>query len=385
MRLFEFEGKEILKRFGIAVPPGRVARSPEQAEEIAVEFGCPVAIKAQVLSGRRGKAGGIRFAENPVEAKAVADALLGSTVGGDRVEAVLVEERLDIARELYCGITVDPSQGLPLLMFCPQGGVDIEELAVQKPELVARRTVPLSLGLEPFMVREAARSVRVCSQLLPALGEVGARLYRVFTSCDAIVAEINPLVVTAAGKVVAADCKLDIDDDALHRHPEFSLEGRIPGETELERRARKLGIKYVEFDGNVGIAGNGAGLMMTTLDLVLKYGGKPANFVEAGGAAARAGSGEGAVQWWRTVVQLVLENPRVDVLLFNLHGGNQRCDEVARGVLEGLRSSRPVKTVIRLSGTREAEGRKLIEKAGYRVFGVLEEAAQAAASLGTIA
>lgn len=382
MKLFEHEGKAILQAQGIAVPDARLVQSAAEAEKAAGELGGVVMVKSQVLSGGRGKAGGIRAATSPEEAGAIAARLLGSNLAGHRVGKLLIESRTAIARELYLAVTIDAQSGQPLLLFSPQGGVDIEDLATGDAGLLRSHPIDIVEDLQPYLVRRLAKQAGLEPALVTPLGEVAAGLYRAFRASDAAVAEINPLVLTEAGDLVALDAKFDIDDYALERQPQWSLADHLGDESPTEARARKVGLTYVELDGTIGIAGNGAGLMMLTVDLVEQLGGKAANFCDAGGARAKPGSGEGAVQWWSDVVSVVLSNPKVRVFLFNLHGGNHRGDEVAQGLIRGLRQSgHEVPMVVRLSGTRQAEGRKVLAGAGIESFDTLEGVARAAVAL----
>ncbi|MSP67663.1 MAG: succinate--CoA ligase subunit beta [Alphaproteobacteria bacterium] len=381
MRLFEHEGKAALARFGVTIPKSGVARAAAEAEAAARAIGAPVVIKAQVLSGGRGKAGLIRPATTPAEAGKISALLLGREHAGERVAAVLVEESLAVAAELYLGITLDSDRSQPLLMLSRAGGVDIEETAARDPTAIARLLIDPTSGLEPYRVRALARGLGLAASAAAAVALAAEGLWRAFVATDAVLAEINPLGQTAADRVVALDAKFDLDDYAAARHPEYDPEGRVPGETAAERAARRLGLNYVQIDGNIGIAGNGAGMMMATVDRVASLGGRPANFCDAGGARARPGSGEGAIRWWSDVIEVVLANPAVEYLLFNLHGGNHRGDEVATGLLRGLARTRRVPMVVRLSGTREAEGRLLLQAQGIAACDTMEEVALAAVAL----
>jgi succinyl-CoA synthetase beta subunit len=373
MRLFEYEVKEIFKKHGIPVPEGGLAKNPLEARRLAAALGTEVVIKAQVLSGGRGKAGGIRFAAAPDEVSQMAGLLLGEPLQGLRVNDVLVERRIPVDAEIYLGMAFDPRASLPVLMISMDGGVDIEEVPPHR--LHSALVDPLD-GLPEFRARQIALEAGVPRELLVPIGSIANKLFQIFQEMDAIILEINPLALTNKGQLVALDAKLEMDEDSLYRHPELSIDGRIPGETQVEALARKANLRYVELDGNIGICGNGAGMMMTAIDLVMRFGGKAANFCEAGGAHARAGSGAGAVQWWRQGVETVLANPRVKALLINVVGGNHRGDEVGQGIVEAL-AERKLPVVIRLSGTRQDEGRQILRQAGYHSYETLEEAAQA--------
>lgn len=382
MKLFEHEGKALLRRHGITVPESMLACSAAEAESAARELGGAVMIKAQVLAGGRGKAGGIQAARSDREAGAIAARLLGSELSGHKVERLLVERQTEFTRELYLAITIDAQSGQPLLLFSPKGGIDIEELATDDSGLLRSQTIDVLEGLQPYLMRRVAKEAGMPSELLTPLGDAASKLYRAFCSGDAAVAEINPLVITDTGALVALDAKFDIDDYALDRQKQWPVQEHLGDETPTEAQAREAGLTYVELDGSIGIAGNGAGLMMLTVDLVEQLAGRAANFCDAGGARARPGTGEDAIRWWKNVVAIVLSNPKVRVFLFNLHGGNHRGDEVAEGLIRGLRESgRDVPMVVRLSGTRQAEGRAILADAGIESYDTLEEVAGAAVAL----
>lgn len=377
MRLFEFEGKKALVDAGIAVPRGRVAATADEARRIAEGLGGAVVVKAQVLSGGRGKGGGILIAATPDEAAARTTDLLGTKVAGETVARVLIEEQIAIDRELYLGMTIDSDASRPVLLFAAEGGVEIEEIERDRPGTLRKELVDVSTGLATATAADLVREAGIDDELAGRIGTVAEALYRVFVDLDAVVAEINPLAVTADGELIALDAKFDIDDYAAGRQ-EFDAVAHLVAETESEARARTLGLSYVELDGNIGIAGNGAGLMMATVDAVESLGGRAANFCDAGGARARPGSGRGAIDWWRDVIEVVMSNPKVEFLVFNLHGGNHRGDEVAQGVVEGLQRSRQVPTVVRLSGTREEEGRAILADNSITSFTSMEEVVDAA-------
>ena len=357
MRLFEFEGKEALTRFGVRVPQGGVAATAAEAGEIAHALGRPVVVKAQVLSGGRGKAGGVLMAAAADQAAARAGELFGAVVGGETVARVLIEEQVAIARELYLGLTIDSDASRPVVLVAGEGGVEIEEIERSRPGALRKVLIDVDVGLTVGDAAGLAREAGLDDRLAVEFGAIAEALYGAFIDLDAVVAEINPLSVTEDGTLIALDAKFDLDDYAADRQA-FDPVDHIVAETAAEARARDLGLSYVELDGNIGIAGNGAGLMMATVDAVERRGGRAANFCDAGGARARPGSGRGAIDWWRDVIEVVMSNLKVEFLLFNLHGGNHRGDEVAQGVVEGLEASRRVPTVMRLSGTREEEGQE---------------------------
>ncbi len=369
MKVHEYQAKQLFARYGIPIPQGEVARSPEEAKAIAQRLGKPVAVKAQVLVGGRGKAGGIKVAQTPEDAKQAAAQILGMSIKGLRVEKVLVEEALNIACEYYLGIIVDRSRKRPVMMVSAMGGVDIEEVAEKHPDAIARCFIDPLLGLMDFQARQTAYAARLDSPVLRDFVAMARRLYRLFTECDATLAEINPLVVTADGKLIAADAKLLIDDNSLFRQTEIASWREETEEDPLEARARQLGLAYVRLQGEVGIIGNGAGLTMTTLDVVQRAGAAPANFLDIGGGAR--------AEIVRNGLQLILSDPQVKCVLINIFGGITRCDEVAKGILQALEGMEVrVPIVVRLTGTREEEGRALLEGTPLIPAATMQEAAE---------
>ncbi len=369
MKVHEYQAKQLFARYGIPIPQGEVARSPEEAKAIAQRLGKPVAVKAQVLVGGRGKAGGIKVAQTPEDAKQAAAQILGMSIKGLRVEKVLVEEALNIACEYYLGIIVDRSRKRPVMMVSAMGGMDIEEVAEKHPDAIARCFIDPLLGLMDFQARQTAYAARLDSPVLRDFVAMARRLYRLFTECDATLAEINPLVVTADGKLIAADAKLLIDDNSLFRQTEIASWREETEEDPLEARARQLGLAYVRLQGEVGIIGNGAGLTMTTLDVVQRAGAAPANFLDIGGGAK--------AEIVRNGLQLILSDPQVKGVLINIFGGITRCDEVAKGILQALEGMEVrVPIVVRLTGTREEEGRALLEGTPLIPAATMQEAAE---------
>jgi len=371
MRLFEYEAKKLFCQCGIPVPQGRLVRSPQEAVEAFRELRNPAVLKSQVLAGGRGKAGGIRFCATADEAGQGAAELLNSFIQGKQADALLMEERIKIKEEHYMGITFEPRAGLPALLLSRKGGVDIEEM---DPALIFSEIIDPQEGLPQFKARALAKKAGFPPSLYVKLGQIAAQLYGVFVAQEAIILEINPLVSREGGELCALDGKMDLDDDAFFRHPEWA--GRPFEGTEIEARARRKNLRFVELEGDIGICGNGAGMMMTAMDLIVRKGGRPANFCEAGGAHAQAGSGRGAIEWWRDAVDLVLSNQKVTRILFNLVGGNQRGDEVARGIVEALRNKK-IPAYIRLAGTNQEEGRSILAEHGFRSYETLEEAVAA--------
>jgi len=372
MKLHEYQSKAILARYGIPVPRGELAESVEGAAEAAHRLGGRVAVKAQVLAGGRGKAGGVRVADSPDRTAECATAILGLTIQGLPVTRLLVEEAAQIARELYLGLVVDRAAARVVLMASAQGGVEIEEVARREPAAIARLCIDPYLGLRDYQVRFLAWFLRLPEGLGPALAAVARGLYTAFVECDASLAEINPLVVTASGGLLALDAKINLDDNALFRHPELATLRNADEESAAEAQARLAGLSYVALDGNIGCMVNGAGLAMATLDVIKAFGGVPANFLDIGGGARaeRVATGLG----------ILLQEPRVRAVLLNIFGGITRCDEVAQGVVEAVAQVRlELPIVARLVGTNEAEGRAILSRvAGIQTAGSLSEAARLA-------
>jgi succinyl-CoA synthetase beta subunit len=351
MQLLEHQGKALLAEAGIAVPAGQTADTPDAAAAAAADLGTPVMVKAQVPAGGRGKAGAVRPAGTPAEAAAAASKLLGSHVAGYPVADVLVEQRVSIATELYAAVTGDPESKGPLLLFCTEGGIDIEDAG----EKVLRLPVDIRSGPDEAMVRSLIARSELAPGHLGAVAAVLGKLYRLYRRVDADLAELNPLAVTSGGSVIALDCKLSLDPAALRRHPDlterFGPELPETG-TELEREARRQGFGFIELDGDVGVLANGAGLTMATLDAVHHHGGRPANFLEIGGDAYTK-----AVP----ALRLVLANPRVRSLLVNFCGAFARTDVMAEGVVRAIEELRPdVPVSFSIHGTGEAEAVRLV-------------------------
>jgi succinyl-CoA synthetase beta subunit len=357
MDLYEYQGKQLFARFGIPVSEGRLASTPEGARAAAEELGGQLVVKAQVLTGGRGKAGGIQLAGSPEEAETRARDILGMDIGGHVVGSVWIEQASEIAREYYLSVTFDRGEKKPLLMFTTQGGVDIEEVAEQSPEALARLHIDPLVGFQPFQARWLVFTAGLegpdeQKQVLAIVG----KLYDAFVGADAMLCEINPLIVTPAGEVKALDSKFTVDDNALYRHADIA-EMRDPeaGDPQ-ERLAREKGVTYVKLDGEIGILGNGAGLVMSTLDVIEQVGGSPANFCDLGGG----GDAEGVVD----ALEVITADPQVKAILFNIFGGITRGDEVARGIFEALdRMKIDLPIVVRLDGTNAAEGRAMLAEA----------------------
>ncbi len=373
MKLYEYEGMELFRRYGVPVPRFEVVSEPEEAARAAERLGGRVVVKAQVLVGGRGKAGGVRLAGTPAEAREHAQGILGMEIRGEKVERLVVAEAVDIVKELYLSIIIDRSIGAPLILASPEGGVDIEELARTRPERILKTPVEPLVGLKSYHIRRIAKFLELPQDAQKQISQIITGLYRLFIDYDCELAEINPLVVKGDGGLLAIDSKVIIDDNALYRHPE--LQERMGREMdEYETESRRLGFSYVELDGNIGVICNGAGLTMATMDTVLVLGGKPANFLDIGGGA-RADRVEGAVS-------LLLRHPKVKILFINILGGITRCDEVARGIVNALRKSGLEKEmVVRLKGTNEEEGRRILEENGIYVLEEMDEAARKAVEL----
>jgi succinyl-CoA synthetase beta subunit len=357
MDLYEYQGKELFRRFGIPVSDGRLATTPAEARTAAVELGGPMVVKAQVLVGGRGKAGGIKLAENPADAEQKAKDILGMDIRGHIVRKVWIEKASDIAREYYLSVTFDRGEKKPLFMLTTEGGVDIEEVAATKPEALARLHVNPLEGYQPYQGRRLIYAAGIDDpseqkQLLAILG----RLYECFVACDSMLCEINPLVVTPDGEVRALDSKFTVDDNALYKHADIVEMRDVSAADPFEAFAREKGVTYVKLDGDVGILGNGAGLSMSTVDVVAHVGGRPANFCDLGGG----GNAEGVVD----ALEVITRDPQVKSIFFNIFGGITRCDEVAKGILQALDEmsiDNPI--VVRLDGTNAEEGRRLLAEA----------------------
>ena len=353
MDLYEYQGKQLFAAQGIPVPSGEVAETPEAARAAAERIGGRVVVKAQVQVGGRGKAGGIKVADGPEEAEQHARAILGMDIKGHTVHRVWIEAASDIEREYYASITFDRGAKKPLVMLSAAGGIDIEEVAATRPEELARIHVDPLTGFQPHHGRWLAYHANIDAAAIRDVVTVLERLYAGFISLDAMLMEINPLILTKDGKVVALDAKVTLDGNAVGRHPEMAEFQESEAEDPQEKMARERGVTYVKLDGDVGILGNGAGLVMSTLDVVALAGGRPANFLDAGG-----GSKADEVV---TALEVLLSDPKVKALLVNIFGGITRCDEVAEGLLTALeRLGATLPIVVRLDGTNEEEGRRII-------------------------
>ena len=372
MRLHEYQAKEVFADAGIPVPQSRLASSVDEVVAAVEDIGFPAAIKAQVHVGGRGKAGGIKIATSVEEAREYADEILGMDLKGYQVDRVLVEAGVDFEDELYVGVTMDRGEGRPVAMVSEKGGVNIEEVAAEEPDAIAREHVDPAFGMHPFQARKAVYDAGIDRDIARDVASVLTTLYDLWADKDASDAEINPLMVTSEREVIAADAVLNVDDDALFRHPDLAeMEDEAAGD-ELEAKANEYGFDYVRLSGNVGIIGNGAGLVMTTLDLVDYYGGKPANFLDIGGGAK--------AERVTNALDMVFSDPNVDSVVFNIFGGITRGDEVAKGINEALEAfdEIPKPVVVRLAGTNAKEGMEILNTDLVQVEQTLEDAVQRA-------
>ncbi len=372
MKLHEHQAKGIFADAGLPVPDSRLATSVDEVLDAVDEIGYPAAIKAQVHVGGRGKAGGIKIATHRGEAERYAGEILGMELKGYTVETVLVEAGVDFVDELYVGVTMDRGAGEPVLMMSTEGGVDIEAVAAENPDAIAREHVDPAFGLHPYQARKVVYDAGVDADVAGDVAEIVSTLYDLYESNDASEIEVNPVMITGDREVVAADAVMNIDEDALFRQPELAELAEESYEDDLERKAGEYGFDYVRLSGNVGIIGNGAGLVMTTLDLVDHYGGTPANFLDIGGGAK--------AERVTNALDMVFSDPNVDSVVFNIFGGITRGDEVARGINEALAGydELPKPVVVRLAGTNAAAGMEILNEDLLRVEKTLEAAVQRA-------
>src|SRR5690606_12240805 len=342
--------------FGIPIPQGKVARSPQEAYEIAKELGGPVVVKAQVLTGGRGKAGGVKLAQTPEEAQQRADEILGMDIKGHKVLRVLIDQASDIKTEIYLGVTNDRAARQPLIMASAEGGMDIEEVNRVSPEKIVREHVDPFLGLRDYQIRNLAYGIELPRELWKQMIQIARGLYRCYVESDATLAEINPLIIDGTGNLLAVDGKMSIDDSALYRHPNLAEMRDTSAEPDAETEARAAGLSYVKLDGEIGCMVNGAGLAMATMDMTQLFGGSPANFLDIGGGA-RADKVAAALR-------IIASDPNVKAILVNIFGGITRADEVARGILEALDEVKiELPLVVRLVGTNEEEAHTIMEEA----------------------
>jgi succinyl-CoA synthetase beta subunit len=385
MKVHEYQAKALLARYGVAVPRGEVAGTADEAREIAKKLGGAVVVKAQIHAGGRGKGGGIRVARDPDEAFEHARAILGMTLvtpqtgpAGRLVRKVLVEEALDLDQELYLGVTLDRSRALPMVIASRSGGMEIEEVAARDPSAVLREAVDPSLGMFPFQARRLAFALGLAAEPFRQAVSLMQSLFRAYVETDATLAEVNPLLVTSSGRVLALDAKMTFDDNALFRHPDIREMRDLAEEDPLEVEASKFGLNYVKLDGNVGCMVNGAGLAMATMDLVKLAGGEPANFLDVGGGATE--------EQVKNAFRIILSDRNVRAILINIFGGIMRCDVIAKGVVAAVKEmglSLPV--VVRLEGTNVDEGKRILRESGLAVTPAegLADAAQKAVEAAT--
>jgi succinyl-CoA synthetase beta subunit len=371
MKLHEYQSKQIFAKYGIPIPKGRVAATADEAKQIAEELGGRTVIKAQVLVGGRGKAGGIRLAKNPKEAEDLATQILAMEIKGLPVRKVLVDEAANISKEIYLGITNDRAYKRPVMIASAAGGVDIEEVARTSPEMIARIYIDPLLGLRDFQARDIAASIDLPHEYWRTFAEIARGLWQTFVETDATLAEINPLVITNDNRLLALDGKMTLDDNALYRHPDLADMRDIDIEAPAEVEARKYGLSYISLEGEIGCMVNGAGLAMATMDVIKLNGGEPANFLDIGGGAG--------AEKVAAALRIILSDPKVKAVLFNIFGGITRCDEVARGILAALADVKPkIPMVVRLVGTNAEEGMRLLSDAHMITAQTLLDAAEKA-------
>ncbi len=383
MKIHEYQAKKLLSDFGVPVPRGEVAYTPAEAAQIAEKLGCAVVIKAQIHAGGRGKAGGIRLAQNPEQAEAIAKEMIGMRLKtaqtgpeGREVRRVLVEETLDIERELYLGVTIDRSARRPVFIASAAGGVEIEQVAAESPELVLKEHIEPGLGLLPFQARKLAFGMSLAAELVGKAAQAMTALYQAFESTDASLAEINPFVVTKNGALYALDAKVNFDDNALYRHKELLELRDYSEEDPLEVKASRYGLSYIKLDGNIGCMVNGAGLAMATMDIIKYAGGSPANFLDVGGGAS--------AEQVRHAFEILLSDENVRAVLINIFGGIMRCDVVASGVVDAAKATGvDIPVVVRLEGTNVEKGREILLGSGLKfiVASGMKEAAEKVVAL----
>jgi succinyl-CoA synthetase beta subunit len=360
VKLHEYQSKRLFAEFGVPIPKGDIAATAQEARRIAEELGGPVVVKSQVLVGGRGKAGGIKVAQNADQAYEVASQILGMQIKGLAVKKVLIDQASDIQKEIYLGIVIDRGARRAVMMASAEGGVEIEQVAEENPEAIIRVPIDPFLGLRGYQANQIAVGIDLSREQFRTFAGIANGLYQAFQTYDASLAEINPLIIDSDGDLLAVDGKMIIDDNALFRHPDLAQVRDVDEETESEREARLAGLSYVELDGEIGCMVNGAGLAMTTMDLTKLFGGSPANFLDIGGGAQ--------ADKVSTALRLILTDPNVKAVLFNIFGGITRCDEVAKGILAALDEVKSdVPMVARLVGTNEDEGRAILAESSFKL------------------
>ena len=371
MNLHEYQSKHIFAEYGIPIPHGRVASNSTEAKQIAEELGGHVVIKSQVLVGGRGKAGGIRLAKNPQEAEEIATQILGMEIKGLPVRKVLVDEAANIETEIYLGITNDRADRKPAIMASSAGGVDIEEVAKKTPEKIVRVGIDPLLGLRDYQARDLAAGIDLPRAHWRTFGQIASGLWRAYLESDATLAEINPLVITSRERLLVVDGKMVLDDNSLFRHPDLAEMRDLDVEPKAEKEARKYSLSFIKLDGQIGCMVNGAGLAMATMDIIKLHGGKPANFLDIGGGASS--------EKVAAALRIILSDPNVKAVLFNIFGGITRGDEVARGIITALEEVKTdIPMVARLVGTNAEEGRQILSAANMITAETLVDAAQKA-------
>ncbi len=374
MKLHEYQAKELFRRFGCPVEEGKIATTPEEAEAIAKELGTEVAVKAQVLVGGRGKAGGIKLAKTPEEARKHAEKILGMEIKGLKVKKVLVTRAVDIKHEAYLGAILDRRTKKVVMMASPEGGVDIEEVACRSPEKIFKIEIDPFLGLKPYGARYLMEKIYDDPEVVKQGIDIAIKIYNTFIGVDASLAEVNPLVLTPDGRLVCVDAKIVLDDNGLIRHPEF-LDWRDPDEyTEDEVKAKDAGLSFVKLTGDIGCVVNGAGLAMATMDLIKHYGGEPANFLDVGGSSNP--------QKVVTALDIITRDPHVKVIFFNIFGGITRCDDIANGIIQAIEQFKPkVPIIARLVGTNQEQAHEILKKAGIPVFSTMDDVVKEAVKI----
>ena len=371
MKLHEYLSKRIFAEHGVPIPKGEVAETPQEAQAAAEKLGPPVVVKAQVLVGGRGKAGGIQLAQTAEEARDHTEAILNLSLKGLPVRKVLIDQAANIAEEIYLGITNDRAARKPVMMVSAEGGVDIEEVASRTPEKIIKCHIDPLMGLQNYQARDLAAGIDLSRQLWRAFGKIAYGLWEAYNDSDATLAEINPLVVTKEGDLLAVDGKMVLDDNALFRHPDLAALRDTDVDAPAEIQAREHGLSYIKLEGNIGCMVNGAGLAMTTMDIIKLFGGEPANFLDIGGGAS--------AEKVAAALEIILSDDRVETVLFNIFGGITRCDLVARGILEALETvDSEVPMIARLVGTNAKEGRQLLTDAEMQTAATLAQAAEMA-------
>jgi succinyl-CoA synthetase beta subunit len=374
MKIHEYQAKQIFAKYGMPLPEGEMATTPDEVKQIAERIGKPVMVKAQVHVGGRGKAGGIKKADNPDEAFEKASQILGMDIKGLTVKKVLVTECKDIASEAYVGVIVDRKSKKPVIMVSAAGGIDIEQVARETPEKIHKLEVDPILGLRPFQARNLAYLLYEDRKIANLAAPVILKLYRAFVENDCSLAEINPLITTPEGEVWAVDAKINIDDSGLERHPEIEKMRDFDSEDQAEVEARQKDLSFVKLDGNIGCIVNGAGLAMATMDLVKRFGAEPANFLDIGGSS----NPEKVVN----AMNIILRDPNVKAILFNIFGGITRCDDVANGIVEAVNRLKPrVPIVVRLTGTNEDKARDILKQVNLSSSTSMEEVVKKAIQL----